>query len=56
VRAKAVVVDRMGRAQYATHNGVRIARRQADGPDRTKFVVVAKPADLTQNTDTGEAA
>lgn len=45
-KAKAVVIDRMGRAQYATHNGVRIARRQPHGSD-VRFVVVAKPEDLT---------
>jgi len=42
---KSTVIDLMGRAQYATHNGVRIARRQPRGEDVT-FVVVAKPADL----------
>lgn len=45
--AKSTVLDAMGRAQYATYQGVRIARRQPDGPDRTKFVVVGEPADLT---------
>ena len=45
-RAKSVVIDAMGRAQYATHNGVRIARRQPRGEDVT-FVVVAKPEDLS---------
>lgn len=49
---KSVVLERMGRAQYATWNGVRIARRQGDGPDRTKFVVVAKPHDLPDTSDT----
>lgn len=43
---KSRVIDLMGRAQYATHNGVRIARRQPRGDDVT-FVVVAKPEDLT---------
>lgn len=51
--SKSTVLEQMGRAQYATCNGVRIARRQADGPDRTKFVVVAKPDQLT---DTKEIA
>lgn len=45
--AKSTVLDRMGRAQYAVHNGVRIARRQKHGDD-VRFVVIAKPADLTQ--------
>lgn len=45
--AKSEVIARMERAQYAVCNGVRIARRQPDGPDRTKFVVVAKPDFLT---------
>jgi hypothetical protein len=44
----------MGRAQYATYLGNRIARRQADGPDRTKFVVVGKPSHLI--TDLEESA
>jgi putative phage-type endonuclease len=43
--AKSVVIERMGRAQYATYQGVRIARRQPRGDDVT-FVVVAKPSDL----------
>lgn len=41
--AKSEVITRMERAQYAVCNGVRVARRQPDGPERTKFVVVAKP-------------
>jgi putative phage-type endonuclease len=45
--AKSTVIDLMGRAQYATHNGVRIARRQPRGNDVT-FVVVAKPEDLQE--------
>lgn len=44
--AKSAVLEVMGAARYATYNGRRIARRQADGPDRTKFVVVGKPSDL----------
>lgn len=44
--AKSTVIDRMGRAQYATHNGARIARRQPRG-DAVTFVVVGKPADIT---------
>lgn len=51
--AKSTVIDAMGRAQYATHNGVRVARRQPCGDDVT-FVVVAKPTDL--NTVTEESA
>ena len=43
--AKSTVIDAMGRAQYATHNGVRIARRQ-NGAHGVTFVVVAKPDDL----------
>lgn len=43
--ATSTVLDRMGRAQYATHNGVRIARRQK-GSHGVSFVVVAKPSDL----------
>lgn len=43
--AKSTVVDLMGRAQYATHQGVRIARRQA-GKGGVTFVVTAKPTDL----------
>lgn len=50
--SKSTVLEQMGRAQYATCNGVRIARRQADGPDRTKFVVVAKPDQLTETKET----
>ena len=48
---KSHALDRMGRAQYATHNGVRIARRQPRGEDVT-FVVVAKPADLNPLEET----
>lgn len=40
------VIEEMGRAQYATHNGVKIARRQPHG-DGIRFVVTAKPSDLT---------
>ena len=47
---KSEVIAAMGRAQYATHNGVRIARRQPRGEDVT-FVVVAKPEDLTSQGD-----
>jgi hypothetical protein len=43
---RSTVIDRMGRAQYAVCNGARIARRQPDGPDRTKFVPVAKNTDF----------
>lgn len=47
--AKGLVLDRMGRAQYAKHNGVTIARRQPYG-DGTSFVVLAKPADLLEES------
>lgn len=40
--ARSTVIDLMGRARYAVCNGTKIARRQPDGPDRTKFVPVAK--------------
>lgn len=43
--AKSTVIDAMGRAQYATHNGVKIARRQP-GKGGVSFVVLAKPTDL----------
>lgn len=43
---KSALLDRMGRAQYATHNGVRIARRQGNKTG-VSLVVTAKPADLT---------
>ncbi|WP_182377862.1 YqaJ viral recombinase family protein [Nocardioides sp. WS12] len=49
--AKSTVIDAMGRAQYATHNGVRIARRQP-GKYGVTFVVVAKPADLPDRKET----
>lgn len=49
--ARSAVVDRMGRAQYATYQGVRIARRQPRG-EETTFVVVAKPADLPKQEET----
>lgn len=39
------VIERMGRAQYATYQGVRIARRQPRG-DAVTFVVTAKPDDI----------
>lgn len=42
---KSRVLEQMQRAQYATHNGVRIARRQPRGDD-VSFVVLAKPTDL----------
>lgn len=51
---KSTVVDRMGRAQYATYQGVRVARRQPRG-DEVTFVVVAKPADLP-SSETEESA
>lgn len=48
--AKSTVIDLMGRAQYATHNGQRIARRQG-GKHGVTFVVVAKPADLNPDME-----
>lgn len=45
---RSFALDQMGRAQYLTNDGVRVARRQPDGPERTKFVIVAKPSDLTK--------
>lgn len=44
--AKSTVLDRMGRAQFAMHNGAKIARRQPRG-EAVTFVVVGKPADIT---------
>lgn len=44
--AKSTVIDAMGRAQYATHDGVRVARRQP-GKGGVSFVVVANPSDIT---------
>lgn len=38
---RSYVVDRLGRAQYAEHAGVRVARRQPRG-DATAFVPIAK--------------
>lgn len=43
--AKSTVIDRMERAQYAEHNGARIARRQA-GKHGVTFVVTGKPGSL----------
>lgn len=54
--AKSAALDVMGNARYATYLGVKVARRQPDGPDRTKFVVVAKPDDLTAAECTEEAS
>lgn len=45
---KSRAIEAMGRAQYATCDGVRIARRQPRGDDVT-FVVLAKPEDLTES-------
>lgn len=39
-------IEQMGRAQYLTHNGVRLARRQPHGDD-VRFVVIAKTSDLS---------
>lgn len=49
--AKSTVLEAMGRAQYATHAGVRIARRQPRGDD-VSFVVLAKPDDLPEKEPT----
>lgn len=48
--ARTTVIDAMGRAQYAEHNGVRIARRQG-GKHGATFVVVAKPGDLNPDME-----
>lgn len=53
-KAKSTVIDLMGDAQYATWQGVRIARRQPRGDDVT-FVVVAKPTDLTDRPEENAA-
>lgn len=47
--AKATVIEAMGRAQYATHNKLRIARRQ---PNKygVSFVVTATPDTLMEST------
>lgn len=47
--AKTAVLDAMGRAQFATHQGVKIARRQPRG-EAVTFVTVAKPEDLTEGS------
>lgn len=52
--ARSVVLEAMGRAQYATCNGVRIARRQPHG-DSVRFVRVAKTTDFL-TTPKGTAA
>lgn len=44
--ARSAAIERMGRAQYATCNGVRIARRQPRG-EHASFVLVAKTTDFT---------
>lgn len=49
--AKSTVIDAMERAQYAEHNGTRIARRQA-GKHGVTFVVTGKPADLIDQEKT----
>ena len=43
--ARSTVLDLMGRAQYATYDGARIARRQPRG-DAVTIVVTGKPEDL----------
>lgn len=45
--AETTVLDAMGRAQYATHDGIRVARRQGRGESTPWLVVTAKPTDLT---------
>lgn len=45
--AKAAVIDAMGSAKYATHNGRRIARRQP-GKFGVTFVVTGKPDQLKE--------
>jgi len=45
--ARATAIERMGRAQYATCNGVRIARRQPRG-EHASFVLVATTTDFTE--------
>lgn len=45
--AKSTVIDRMERAQYATHDGQRIARRQAS-KHGVSLIVTAKPEDLQE--------
>lgn len=47
---KTRVLDLMGRAQYATHNGARIARRQP-GKHGVTFVVTGKPEDLNDQKE-----
>lgn len=54
-RSRSVVLERMGRAQYATYAGVRIARRQP-AKDGVALYRVAKPADLAEITDSTEEA
>ena len=48
--AKSTVLDVMANAQYATCEGVRIARRQPRG-DQVSFVVVGKPGDLAKQKE-----
>lgn len=48
--ARATAIERMGRAQYAVCNGVRIARRQPRG-DSASFVLVAKTTDFTTESE-----
>lgn len=43
---KSRVLEQMGRAQYATHDGLKVARRQRGKGDAVTFVVVAKPSDI----------
>lgn len=48
---KSTVIEAMGRAQYAEHKGVRIARRQPRG-EAVAFVVTGKPTDLNAESET----
>lgn len=52
---RSVVLEAMGRAQYATCNGVRIARRQPHG-DSVRFVRVAETTTDFLTTSKGTAA
>lgn len=48
--ARSKAIDLMGRAQYATCNGVRIARRQPRG-EHASFVLVASTTDFTSTKE-----
>lgn len=47
---RATAIEAMGRAQYATCNGVRIARRQPRG-EHASFVLVAKTTDFLKDQE-----